>query len=94
MQDGLGDLFSEGDVMSRETQKQWLRHMALDYLAEINAPLSNLERLAEGSRAMPSPLRRKIRATIRKVEETAEAVHAWPITDRERFQRRSPGRGR
>ena len=70
--------------MSKETQKQWLRHMALDYLAEIKSPLSNLERLAEGARAMPAPLRHKIRSTIEKVEETAEAIRAWPITEKEK----------
>ena len=72
--------------MSKEAQKKWLRRMALEYLQEIRAPLSNLERLSDGAKAMPAPLRQKIRSAIKSVEETAAAVHAWPITERERSQ--------
>ena len=73
--------------MSRETRKQWLRHTALEYLATVVAPLSDLERLADGTRAMSSPSRHKIHSTVRKVEETAETLRSWPITRREKIER-------
>ncbi len=71
--------------MSKQTQQQWFRHMALDSLDELESPLHKLERLAKNAgRAMPARIRKKIERTIAQNREREQMVRSWAITETEK----------
>ena len=63
--------------MSRASQKEWTKTMAVLRLRDINKAYADVEKLAEYGGKMPARLRNMLKSTINKNMATIKAFEKW-----------------
>ena len=63
--------------MAKSTRKTWTKTMAMARLKDIEAPLLDIQALAENGGKMPTNLRRKLQTAVNKVADVSQALKEW-----------------
>lgn len=77
--------------MSKDTQKLWLRNHVLGLIDNIDAQLSQIQRVADQCK-MPAKLRRKLSKSCAILAETGADFRSWAITANEKSKQLNEGR--
>jgi hypothetical protein len=63
--------------MAKSTRKTWTKTMAMARLRDIEAPLLDIQKLADNGGKMPYALRKKLQTAVTKVADVTQALKEW-----------------